>query len=66
MYTNIDTEHAIKIISEWMDELSTHPEFPPDYLLDAAKSEMKTIMRTNHFEFGNMNFIQLMGTAIGT
>ena len=66
MYTNIDTEHAIKITGKWMDELSTHPEFPPDYLLDAVKSAMKTIMRTNHFKFGNMNFIHLMGTAMGT
>ena len=66
MYTNIDTEHTIKIISEWLDELSTHPEFPPGYPLDAVKSAMKTIMRTNHFEFGDMNFLQLMGTVMGT
>ena len=33
-------------------ELSTHPEFPPNYPLDAIKSAMKTIMRTEHFEFG--------------
>ena len=30
MYTNINTEHAIRVIGEWLDELSTHPDFPPD------------------------------------
>ena len=65
MYTNIETEHAINIISEWLDELSTHPKFLPSYPLDAVKSAMKTIMRTNHFDFGDMNSLQLMGTAIG-
>ena len=66
IFTNIDTEHAIKIINEWMNKLSTHPEFPPDYPLNAVKSAMKTIMRTNHFEFRDMNFIQLTGIAMGT
>ena len=66
MYTNIDTGHAIKIISEGMDELSTYPDFLPDYPINAVKSAMETIMRTNHFKFGDMNFIQLMGTAMGT
>ena len=49
-----------------MDGLSTHPEFPAGYLLDTIKLVMKTIMRTIHFEFGNLNFIQLMGTTMGT
>ena len=55
MYTNIDTEYTITIIGKCMGELSTHPEFPRDYPLDAVKSAMKTIMRTNNFEFGDMN-----------
>ena len=49
-----------------MDELSTHPGFSASYPLDAIKSVMKTFMRTNHFEFGVLNFIQLMGTTMGT
>ena len=51
MYTNINTEHAITVISKWMDELISHPEFPPNYPLEAVKSAMRTIMRTNHFDF---------------
>ena len=43
MYTNIDTEHAIRIIGEWLDELSTHLNFPPGYPLNAVKSAMAAI-----------------------
>ena len=57
MYTNIDTEHAIKVIGEWLDELSTRPDFPPGYPLNAVKSAMATIMQNNHFDFDNMNFL---------
>ena len=45
-------------------QLSTQPEFPANYPLNAIKLVMKTIMRTNHCEFGVLNFIQLMGTAM--
>ena len=66
MYTNINTKHAIKIIGEWLDELSTHPEFPKDYSLEAVKAAMEIIMQSNHFVFGDLNFLQLLGTAMGT
>ena len=66
MYTNINTDHAIEVIGTWLDELSTKPGFPPDYPLAAIKSAMATIMKNNHFEFGNLNFLQLIRTAMGT
>ena len=66
MYNNIDTIHAIQVISEWLDNLSLHPKFPPNYPLAAIKSAMETIMKNNHFEFGDLNFLQLLGTAMGT
>ena len=66
MYTNIDTGHTIKIIGEWLDNLSTRPDFPRGYLLNTVKSAMATVMRGNHFESGNMNLLQKMGTAMGT
>ena len=66
MYTNIDTNHAIKIIGEWLDELIAMPNFPRGYPFDAVKSAMAMIMRGNYFEFGDLNFFQKMGTAMGT
>ena len=66
MYTNIKTDHAIIIIGGWIDELSTHPDFPKDYPVAAVKAAMEIIMRSNHFVFGDLNFLQLLGTAMGT
>ena len=54
MYTNIDTDHAIEVISEWLDNLATqiyakHPNFPS---IDAVKEAMVLVMRNNIFECG--------------
>ena len=65
MYTNIDTKHAIFIIFLWLDELSKHPDFPEDFPFDAVKEAIGIVMRNNHFIFGDLNFLQLMGTAMG-
>ena len=50
MYNNIDTEHAIRVIKWWLnnvDERDLLPEgFPPEAVIDA----MKVIMRNNIFE----------------
>ena len=67
MYTNIDTDHAIEVISEWLDNLATqiyakHPNFP----IEAIKEAMELVMRNNIFEWGDMYFLQLLGTAMGT
>jgi hypothetical protein len=66
MYNNIDTAHAIEIISSWLDELSLRPNFPKDFPLKAVKEAMIVIMQNNVFEFGDMCFLQLLGTAMGT
>ena len=66
MYNNIDTTHAIEVIGSWLDELSTKPGFPANYPLTAIKTAMAVIMKNNHFEFGDLNFLQLLRTAMGT
>ena len=66
MYNNIDTEHAICEIEAWLLELSSLPNFPNNFPLNAVIAAMKIIMRNNHFEFGDLNFLQLLGTAMGT
>ena len=66
MYNNIDTNHTIEVIGDWLDDLSLHPKFLPNYPLAAIKSAMATVIKNNHFEFGDLNFLQLFGTVMGT
>ena len=58
--------HAIKVIGKWMDKISSSPGFPANYPLHIIKAAMATIMRNNHFAFGDLNILQLLGTAMGT
>ena len=64
MYTNIDTDHAVKVISTWLDNLKD--QLLQDFPLSAVKAAMILVMRNNLFEWGNMYFLQLLGTAMGT
>ena len=64
MYNNIDTEHAILVIGEWLDELA--PQIGADFPLEAIKEAMALIMRNNIFGWGSLHFLQLLGTAMGT
>ena len=66
MYNNIDTKHAIYKIEAWLVELSSLPNFPHNFPLKAVIAAMKIIMRNNHFEFGDLKFLQLLGTSMGT
>ncbi|EJK68823.1 hypothetical protein THAOC_09967 [Thalassiosira oceanica] len=58
MYTNIDTEHAIRVIGNWME--------PAGFPLRAVNDAMGLVMRNNIFEWGDTYFRQLLGTAMGT
>ncbi|KAL7523138.1 hypothetical protein ACHAWF_000393, partial [Thalassiosira exigua] len=64
MYTNIDTNHAIDVICAWLNSLGN--KLPSGFPLDAVKEAMGLIMKNNLFEFGDLYFLQLLGTAIGT
>ena len=64
MYDNIDTEHAIKVISWLLDQLASI--LPYDFPIEAVKFVMRVIMTTNVFQFGVLYFLQLLGTAMGT
>lgn len=64
MYNNIDTEHAIQVITWWLDELQ--PDLPQGFPIEAVKFAMEVIMRNNIFEWGDLYFLQLLGTAMGT
>ena len=64
MYTNINTTHALQVLSLWLDlhalELPTH--FPKDMVLEATE----LVMRNNIFQFDDTYWLQLTGTAMGT
>ena len=64
MYTNIDTDHAIDVIGKWLDSLEGR--LPPHFPLETVKEAMKLVMRNNVFEYGDLYFLQLLGTAMGT
>ena len=62
MYTNIDTDHALKIIEEFLKE---HP-LCEDIDWKPIIRSLKLIMRENIFQFSDKFFLQLIGTAMGT
>ena len=64
MYNNIDTDHAIEVISWLLDELA--PRMPLHYPITAIKEAMVIIMKNHIFEWGELYFLQLIGTAMGT
>ena len=66
MFNNIDTDHAIHVILKWLDYLDEKGLFPDGFNLQAVKEAIVLIMRNNVFEFGNLYFLQLIGTAMGT
>ena len=66
MYNNIDTPHAIEVICWWLDDLHARGLLPEKFPLDAIKIAMREIMTNNLFEYGDMYFLQLIDTAMGT
>jgi hypothetical protein len=66
MYNNIDTDHATLVISWWLNDLHDKNLLPFNFPLEAVISAMKTIMKNNIFEWGDLHFLQLLGTAMGT
>ncbi len=64
LYSNITHELGIQAISFWIDKTPhmIHPRFPKDFILDA----IKIILENNNFEFGDTDYLQTLGTAMGT
>ena len=66
MYNNVDTDHAIKLITWWLRDLHTKNELLENFPLDAVLSAIVAIMQNNIFVCGNVCFLQLLATAMGT
>ena len=55
MYTNIDTQHAIQVITRWLDSLTLPEGFP----LEMVKEVMARVTCNHIFEWGTVYFLQL-------
>ena len=66
MYNNIDTDHAIEVITWWLNDLDAQNKLGTLFPLEAILEAMRIIMKNNIFEFGDCYFLQLLGTAMGT
>ena len=66
MYNNIDTDHAITVITWWIEDLHNRNPLPTNFPKEAVLTAMVTIMKNYIFEFGDLFFLQLLGTAMGT
>ena len=49
MYTNIDTDHAIEVITAWLTNLSNTHQLPYGFPLQAVLKAMELVMRNNIF-----------------
>jgi hypothetical protein len=62
MYTNIDTDHALAVIADFLDNHPLAVGLPANALVSA----LELVMRCNIFQFGDTYWHQLCGTAMGT
>ena len=64
MYSNIDTEHGIQVLTRWLrDYRDDLPKcMPVDFIIEA----LAEIMRSNIFQFGDTFWKQTRGCAMGT
>jgi len=60
MYTNIDTDHALSVITRHLRSTVV------DINVDALLEGLSIVMRNNIFQFGTTYWLQNTGTAMGT
>ena len=66
MYTNINTEHGLSILSKFLHELREEGKLPDNWDIKMILCAAELIMKWNLFEYGDSYFLQLTGTAMGT
>ena len=64
MYTNIDTNHGLASVEDFLYENLNN--LPEDYPHELIVRLLKIVMKYNIFQFGDLFFLQLQGTAMGT
>ena len=66
MYTNICTIHALNVITTWLEEMESQEQLPHGFPTKDVIEAMGLVMNNNVFVFGDLYFLQLVGTAMGT
>jgi hypothetical protein len=64
MYSNINTDHALHIMSRWLD--LHHNDIPSNFPHMKVLKGLNIIMKNKVFTFGNRCWLQLNGIAMGT
>jgi hypothetical protein len=64
MYSNIDTNHGIEVLTEWLTRY--RHELPRSMPVDFILASLTEIMENNIFQFGNTFWRQKRGWAMGT
>ena len=64
LYNNIPHDLGIEALTFWLNRYPADLDqrYTKDFIIESAK----LILHNNHFEFGNSNFKQVLGTAMGT
>ena len=63
MYTNIDTNHGLLILSDF---IHSHALSDPTFPTNTVIKLLTIVMKNNIFTFGDLYFLQKCGTAMGT
>jgi hypothetical protein len=64
MYSNIDTDHGVNVLTRWLTEYRN--ELPPRMPVDFILESLTQIMKNNIFQFGDTFWRQKRGCAMGT
>jgi hypothetical protein len=65
MYTNINTNHAMQVIKEFLNEPTFLQNFP-NIDRNALLTALQILMRHSLFKFNNKFYLQMTGCAMGT
>ena len=66
MYTNINTDHGLDIMSKWLTKLEKESKLEDGFPINLMLDLLELVMRNNFFQFGDTFWLQLTGTAMGT
>ena len=64
MYTNIDTNHGLASIENFL--FQNLEDINEDFPHELITRLLKVVMKYNIFQFGDLFFLQKQGTAMGT
>ena len=66
MYTNMDTNHLIEIMKQWLKKMEREGKLPQHFPLLAVVEAIGLVMENNVFVFGDCYYLQISGSAMGT